>query len=255
MKNRIKYCIANLKMNLGTQSDIMKYFSNLNNCDISTNESVGIIISPPFTTLSQSITLSEVSKAHIEIAAQNVNDHDSGAFTGEVSVEMLKDYGIGYVIVGHSERRAYFNETNDQINKKNKNLIKNNMCPIFCVGETLEQRNNALIEKTLKNQIIKGLDKLESKEIILAYEPVWAIGTGQTATSEIITEAHQMIRNILNDIGFDGQKISILYGGSVNRNNAKELIALADVDGFLIGGASLDANHFYDIYKFIEESV
>ena len=255
MKNRIKYCIANFKMNLGTQSDIMKYFSDLNNCDIRTNKSVGIIISPPFTTLSQSIALSEVSKAHVEIAAQNVNDHNSGAFTGEVSVDMLKDCGIDYVIVGHSERRAYFNETNNQINKKNQKLIRNSICPIFCIGETLEQRNDGLIEETLKNQIIKGLDKLENKKIILAYEPVWAIGTGETATPEIIIEAHQMIRNILNDIGFDGQKISILYGGSVNRNNAKELIALVDVDGFLVGGASLDVNHFYDIYKFIEESV
>ena len=255
MKNRTKYCIANFKMNLGAQSDIMKYFSDLNNYDISNNKSLGIIISPPFTTLSQSIALSEVSEIHIEIAAQNVSDHNSGAFTGEISVDMLKDYGIDYVIVGHSERRTYFNETNNQINKKNQKLIRNNMCPIFCIGETLEQRNDGLIEKTLKNQIIKGLDKLEAKEIILAYEPVWAIGTGETATLEIIIEAHQMIRNILNDIGFDGQKISILYGGSVNRNNAKELIALADVDGFLIGGASLDAKHFCDIYKFIEESV
>ena len=131
---------------------------------------------------------------------------------------------------------------------------KHNLNSILCVGETLDQRNNNEVKKTLKNQLSRCLQSIKS-QVIIAYEPVWAIGTGETANSEIITETHQMIRNILNDIGFDGQKISILYGGSVNRNNAKELIALADVDGFLIGGASLDVNHFYDIYKFIEESV
>ena len=132
-------------------------------------------------------------------------------------------------------------------------IKKRKLNVIFCIGETLEQRNNNLIEETLKRQISKGLHKLSDKEIILAYEPVWAIGTGETATSKIIMETHQMIRNILNDIGFDGQKISILYGGSVNRSNAKTLIYLNDVDGFLIGGASLDVHHFYDIYKIIEE--
>ena len=111
------------------------------------------------------------------------------------------------------------------------------------------------MKATLKEQLTKGVNGIRGKNVILAYEPVWAIGTGETATSEIIQEAHQMIRNILNDIGFDGEKISILYGGSVNRNNAEELIRLEGVDGFLIGGASLDAEHFYDIYKFIEESI
>ena len=167
---------------------------------------------------------------------------------------MLKDCGINYAIVGHSERRAHFNETNKQINNKNKILISNAITPIFCIGETLEERNNGLIEKTLTNQIVNGLNAINNN-IILAYEPVWAIGTGKTATPDIIIKTHLLIRNILNDIGFDGKKISILYGGSVNRNNAKELIKLNDVDGFLIGGASLDAGHFFDIYKIIEENI
>jgi len=254
MKNRIKYCIANFKMNLGTQTDIMRYFTVLNNSKITDNTQTEIIISPPFTVLNQAIMLTQVSTTNIEIASQNVNDNDSGAFTGEISVEMLKDCGINYAIVGHSERRAHFNETNKQINNKNKILISNAITPIFCIGETLEERNNGLIEKTLTNQIVNGLNAINNN-IILAYEPVWAIGTGETATSEIIVEAHQIIRNILNDIGFDGEKISILYGGSVNRNNAKELINLNDVDGFLIGGASLDAEHFFDIHKIIEENI
>ena len=255
MINRKRYCIANFKMNLGFQSGIMNYFSDLNNSSVRNNSSVDIIISPPFTVLNQSIALSEISKIDIDIAAQNVNDNDSGAFTGEVSVRMLADCGIGHVIVGHSERRAYFNESNKEINKKNQILIKSGITPIFCIGETLDQRQNNLTKITLKEQLTKGLNGIQNKEIIIAYEPVWAIGTGKTATSEMIIEAHQMIRNILNDIGFDGEKISILYGGSVNRNNAKELIGLEGVDGFLIGGASLDAKHFCDIYKFIEESV
>ena len=255
MINRKKYCIANFKMNLGSQSEITMYFSDLNNSNINNNSAIAIIISPPFTALNQSIALSKISKTHIKIAAQNVNDNNSGAFTGEVSAGMLIDCGIKHVIVGHSERRAYFNETNEQVNKKNQILIRSGISPIFCIGETLEQRQNNLMKVTLQEQLSKGLDEIENKGIIIAYEPVWAIGTGKTATSKMIIEAHQMIRNILNDIGFDGEKISILYGGSVNRNNAKELIELEGVDGFLIGGASLDAKHFYDIYKFIEESI
>ncbi len=255
MKNRIKYCIANFKMNLGTQSDLMNYFTVLNNCKITDNSKIKTIIAPPFTVLNQAIVLSEVSSKNIEIGAQNINDNEYGAFTGEISVEMLKDCGINYVIVGHSERRFYFHETNEEVNKKLNLAINNDLSPIFCIGETLEEREGDLTEQILKKQLTKGLSNIKSNNIIIAYEPVWAIGTGKTATSDMILKTHMLIRNILNDIGFDGEKISILYGGSVNRNNAEESIKLKGVDGFLIGGASLNAKHFYDIYKFIEESI
>ncbi len=246
MINRKKYCIANFKMNktvVETNNYIAKLtqYLNLDKEAYKTD----IVICPPFTSLN--------IKSLITIGSQNINSQESGAYTGEISAEMIKDIDVEYVILGHSERREYFKESDEEINKKVNTALSYNLTPILCLGENLEQRKNNLIEEILKNQLSKCLKNIDSN-IIIAYEPVWAIGTGETATSKIITETHQIIRNILNDIGFDGEKISILYGGSVNRNNAKELIALNEVDGFLIGGASLDVHHFYDIFKFIEES-
>ena len=212
-----------------------------------------IIYCPPYTLISNFVKLVKNSK--IKIGAQNCHQSQNpGPFTGSINTELIKSSGANYVIIGHSENRTT-GDTNRIINLKIKAALKKNLKIIFCIGETLEQRQNNLIKVTLKEQLTKGLNGIRGENIILAYEPVWAIGTGETATSAIIVEAHCMIRNILNDIGFDGEKISILYGGSVNRNNAKELIELEGVDGFLIGGASLDAEHFYDIYKFIEESI
>ena len=255
MKSRIKYCIANFKMNLGTKSKLSEYFKPFDKYIDTDTDSIKIIVSPPFTVINQAVDLTSKINKNIKIGAQNINENISGAYTGEISIDMIKDCRINYVITGHSERRSIYKENNKQINAKNRALLSNNIAPIFCIGETLEQRSKNLIEKTLREQLTIGLNNISNSKIILAYEPVWAIGTGKTATAEIITDTHLMIRNILNDIGFDGQKISILYGGSVNRNNAKDLIALADVDGFLIGGASLDAKHFLDIYNIIEESI
>lgn len=250
MINRKQYCVANLKMNLsGNQT--MDYISELNNLfDKSGNNKVNTIICPSVTSLS--IFFDYIRDNNYCLGAQNIHHKEYGAYTGETSINMISDF-INFVILGHSERRQYFNETNEIINKKIIKVSQHSLNSIVCIGETLEQRKNNEVKKTLKNQLSTCLQNVES-EVIIAYEPIWAIGTGETATSKIIVEAHQMIRKNLNDIGFDGQKVSILYGGSVNRNNAKELIALDDVDGFLIGGASLDVNHFYDIYKFIEES-
>ena len=249
--NRIKYCVANFKMNK-TSEEVHVYIASLGaKCN---SHSPRTVICPPFTSLSFGlIPKTEIEKYHYCLGAQNINSNESGAYTGEISAKMIKEVGVEFIILGHSERREYFNESNEEINKKVNIALKYDLNPILCIGETLEQRKNNLVEETLKKQLSKCLQDIDSN-IIIAYEPVWAIGTGETATSKIITEAHQVIRNILNDIGFDGQKISILYGGSVNRNNAKELILLDDVDGFLIGGASLDVEHFYDIYKFIKES-
>ena len=257
MINRKKYCIANFKMNKNREESkeyIQSIHSKFSHDGyLGNGDKIRMIVCPPFHSLDLCQICAVVDDGFY-LGAQNVSHFKNGAYTGEISAAMLYDIGSEYVIIGHSERRAYFDESDSLINKKIKISIENCLSPIFCIGETLNQRKNGLIKETLNKQIKFGLSNIKAQNIILAYEPVWAIGTGETATSKIITEAHQMIRNILNDIGFDGQKISILYGGSVNRNNAKELIALDDVDGFLIGGASLDVNHFYDIYKFIEES-
>ena len=242
--SRNLYCIANFKMNKN-RSETVFFLDQLNSL-IDIKPKTRLVVCPPFTSLTK-------SRDKILIGSQNINSNESGAYTGEISSEMIKNIGAEYVILGHSERREYFKETNQEINKKVAIALKYKLKPILCIGETLVQRKNNEVEKTLKNQLSKSLENVKS-DIIIAYEPVWAIGTGETATAEIIIEAHQIIRKILNDIGFDGQKISILYGGSVNRNNARELIALDGVDGFLIGGASLDVDHLYDIYKFIEES-
>ncbi|MAR14951.1 MAG: triose-phosphate isomerase [Candidatus Marinimicrobia bacterium] len=242
--SRNLYCIANFKMNKN-RSETVFFLDQLNSL-IDIKPKTRLVVCPPFTSLTK-------SRDKILIGSQNINSNESGAYTGEISSEMIKNIGAEYVILGHSERREYFKETNQEINKKVAIALKYKLKPILCIGETLVQRKNNEVEKTLKNQLSKSLENVKS-DIIVAYEPVWAIGTGETATAEIIIEAHQIIRKILNDIGFDGQKISILYGGSVNRNNARELIALNGVDGFLIGGASLDVDHLYDIYKFIEES-
>jgi len=258
MINRIKYCIANFKMNKN-RTESKEYIESIQakfrKADFASNgDNIRMVVCPPFHSLDT--TQIKASDNHgIYIGAQNIYYLENGSYTGEISASMIHEIGSKYVIVGHSERRTHFNETNEQINKKIKIALDNRLRPIVCIGESLEQRKKGLIEHTLKEQITIGLNCIQDYSIILAYEPVWAIGTGETATADIIVETHQIIRKILNDIGFDGQKISILYGGSVNRNNAKELIALGDVDGFLIGGASLDVNHFWDIYNFIEESV
>ena len=245
MINRRKYSIANFKMNKN-KTETNNYINELVKLSgFNKKQSIKMVVCPS--------SISMIQNNSIHIGVQNINSNESGAYTGEISAEMIKDTGAEYVILGHSERREHFKETNQEINKKVAIALKYNLKAVLCIGETLEQRKNNEVEKTLKNQLSTCLQNIKS-EIIVAYEPIWAIGTGETATSGMITGAHQMIRNILNDIGFDGEKISILYGGSVNRNNAKELISIDDVDGFLIGGASLDVNHFYEIYKIIEES-
>jgi triosephosphate isomerase len=277
MKNRPSYCIANFKMHK-TAIEVLVYIDKLWHLGTGGLGNRGIILCPSMTALASlrnPITITDdnikyedaihgaqmlIGKGYPQLCAQNMHYDDEGAFTGEVSAKMIRDVGANFVLLGHSERRQYFNETNEDINLKMIKAIsgRNKLTPILCVGESLKERKSNSVENTLRKQLsisLKNIDnngriKFIEDKIVVAYEPVWAIGTGETATSEIIIEAHQLIRKILNDIGFDGQKISILYGGSVNRNNAKELKALDDVDGFLIGGASLDVDHFYNIYKY-----
>lgn len=213
-------------------------------------ENVQIILAPPF------VHLSEISKVvnsdKIFISAQNCASEAKGAYTGEVSAEMIKSAGIEYVIIGHSERRSYYNENNQILNKKVKLAIENNLTPIFCVGELIEDRKAGNYFNIVKNQLEEGLFDLSAdnfSKAIIAYEPVWAIGTGLVATPEQAQEIHKYIRNLIEQkYGKDiAQNTSILYGGSCKPDNAKELFSNPDVDGGLIGGASLIAEDFYGI--------
>ena len=213
-----------------------------------------VIVSPSFVNLSASLKTADGSA--IEVAAQNMHQAKSGAYTGEVSAEMLKGLGIKTVIIGHSERREYFNETDELLTEKLNAIIENDLEVIFCFGEKLQERktDNHLLE--VGNQLRNTLFNLKAedfKNIILAYEPVWAIGTGETASPEQAQEMHAFVRNIIDKrFGSEvAENVSILYGGSVKPANAKEIFSKPDVDGGLIGGASLKAEDFAAIIKSI----
>lgn len=195
---------------------------------------------------------------NIKIGAQNCHFEEAGAFTGEISAKMLSSMNVDYVILGHSERRAYFAETDEIINKKVKAALSNNLKVILCVGETLDQRESNTTNDVIKKQIftaLQGIEKSDFKNIIIAYEPVWAIGTGKTATSDLAEEVCKFIRNLIKNLY--GSKISdntaILYGGSMNSKNAKELLCQEDVDGGLIGGASLKIADFSEIVSIADK--
>ena len=215
----------------------------LKNCEV--------LVCPPFTNL---LTAVESAKGtNICVGAQNCFFETKGAFTGEVSVEMIKSAGCKYVIIGHSERRTYFGETDELINKKAFSILQNGLKPIICIGETLTERQNGETFTVLSKQI-KGAFKDFTNEMfletVIAYEPVWAIGTGVSATSDQAQDTHKFIRGfILSNYGEQASEMKILYGGSMNDQNADELLALPDVDGGLIGGAALKANAFVSIIK------
>ena len=191
------------------------------------------------------IPVGEVIKGtNIALGAENVYFEDKGAYTGEISAPMLKDAGVKYVIVGHSERRQYFGETDEDVNKKIKKILEYGMTPIMCCGETLEQREMDITIEHIRMQIKKGLYGLtaeDAEKVVIAYEPIWAIGTGKTATSQQAQEVCAEVRKVVGEVyGADtAEKIRIQYGGSVNGKNAAELFAMADIDGGLVGGASL----------------
>ncbi len=211
---------------------------------------VEVMIAPSFTNLWQAFNT--LKENPIEVVAQNMHFADSGAYTGEVSGPMLKSLGIKTVILGHSERRAYFNETDDILTKKVDAALENEFRIIFCFGEELKDRKSgnheSIVEKQIKNALFH-LNASALKNIVLAYEPVWAIGTGETASPEQAQEMHAFIRKTMADnYGTDvADGVSILYGGSVKPNNAKEIFSKPDVDGGLIGGASLNAKDFFAI--------
>jgi len=210
-----------------------------------------VVICAPFPYLSQVEAL--ITHSQVRLGAQNLNTNMSGAFTGEVSADMIKDFGVQHVIVGHSERRSLHGETNTIVAEKVKAALDSDLIPLFCVGETLEQREAGETESVVAAQIntvvdLVGIDAFLN--IVVAYEPVWAIGTGVTASPEQAQEVHAFIRQLLANNNYDvAQQTPILYGGSMNATNAKELIACADIDGGLIGGASLKPEDFLQICR------
>ncbi len=246
--HRRRFCVANWKMNFNS-SDTKSFLENWEKKDLN-NKEVKTIFCPSFTELNTTAELLQNSDS--ELGAQNVYYLSNGAYTGEISCRMLKDLGCNWVIIGHSERRAIFGETDEMVCHKLNKLTSENMYPIVCIGETKDERENGKTEEVLSRQLLVAFENQKGKNIentIVAYEPVWAIGTGITATIDMISEAHQCIRNIFNTNGFNGNEISILYGGSVTNENAGELSNITDVDGFLVGGASLDVDKFYAIYN------
>ena len=212
-----------------------------------------VILCVPFTDLFYALL--HVQGTNIKIGAQNMHWEEKGAYTGEVSAQMLKSIGTEYVIIGHSERRQYFAETDETVNKKIKSALTVGLKPIVCVGETLEQRENGKTEEIVTNQVEKAFNNLKAedlKNIIIAYEPIWAIGTGKTATKEEANETFALIRNKVAEMygQNDANEIIIQYGGSVKASNAKELFEMSDIDGGLVGGASLKPDEFSKIVNF-----
>ncbi len=190
---------------------------------------------------------------NIDLGAENVHFAEKGAYTGEISAAMLLEYGVKYVIIGHSERRQYFAETDETVNKRTLTAIKAGLIPIVCVGESLEERETGKTEEVLAKQLKDGLKDIEDlTKIVIAYEPVWAIGTGKTATAEQANETIGFIRKTLGELfcAKCAEKVRIQYGGSMNAGNCKELMAMPEIDGGLIGGASLKANDFSIIVNF-----
>jgi triosephosphate isomerase (TIM) len=220
--------------------------------ELSNVKEVDIVVCPPFT------ALSEVSKAildsNIRLGAQNMSEQAGGAYTGEIAAQMLKEFSVRYVILGHSERRQYQKESDALISKKALAVHAAALKPIVCVGETLAEREGGQMEKVLETQVsgsLAGLSKEQMVETVIAYEPVWAIGTGKTATTAQAQEAHAFIRRQVAKIFDDAvaRKVRIQYGGSVKPSNARELMSQTDVDGALVGGAALEVRSFADIIK------
>ncbi len=212
-----------------------------------------IVICPPYVDLQAATESAKASK--IAIGAQNVYWKDEGAFTGEIAPQMLVAVGCTHVIIGHSERRQYFGETDDTVNLKLKASLEHGLTPIVCVGEVLEEREAGLTEDVLRRQCMRAFNALSAKKaakLVVAYEPVWAIGTGKTATPEMAADAHVLIRGEAAKAFGDefGDGLRILYGGSVKPENAKALMSQEEIDGALVGGASLDAKSFAAIVKY-----
>lgn len=246
---------GNWKMNK-TISEAIELANSLKRNLIDT-QNVDIVLCPPYICLAEVAEI--INSSNIKLGAQDVYWEDRGAFTGEVSPAMLKDVGCEFVIIGHSERRQFFSETNETVNKKIKAALKIGLTPIVCVGENLEQREDNITFDIITDHLINGLVNLGAEDIlktVIAYEPVWAIGTGKNATPQQAQEVHSFIRKLLSDsYGAEtAEQIRIQYGGSMKPTNTSELIKQPDVDGGLIGGASLDVDSFTEIVKLSTET-
>jgi triosephosphate isomerase len=243
---RKKILAANWKMNL-THSEAESYFETFLS-EIGQINDIEIVIIPPFTAIPALVAVSEKVPA-VRIGAQNMHWEKSGAFTGEVSAAMLRALYVKYVIVGHSERRALFGETDEIVNRKARAALDAGLRPILCVGETLHERENGKIEEVLRRQTRKGLEGVGEKdmsEVVVAYEPCWAIGTGLSASPAEAEFAHALIRSVLSELfgPATADRVRIQYGGSVKPENAEDLMRQKNIDGALIGGASLDPRSF-----------
>ena len=218
---------------------------------VSSLQGVDIAVCPPAVYLGQVLEL--VSGTSIDVGAQNLSEQKSGAFTGEISGDMLRDLGVTYTLVGHSERRSLYGETNELVAAKTLKALEVGLVPVLCVGETLEERKSGQMDAVLAGQINSVIELCGADtfgQIIVAYEPVWAIGTGETATPQQAQDAHAFIRGLIAaQSPAIAERVTILYGGSMNEKNAAELLAMADVDGGLVGGASLKADSFATICK------
>lgn len=211
-----------------------------------------VVVCVPFTALSSVVEITKGS--NIKVGAQNVSWADAGAFTGEISADMIKETGAEYVVIGHSERRTMFGETDATVNARTRQAIKNDLIAIVCVGETLAEREGNMTETVVKTQVVEGFKDIKATDldkIVVAYEPVWAIGTGKTATAEQAQETCGYIRSVLESLyGNKASELRIQYGGSMNASNATELMSKPDIDGGLIGGASLKAVDFSKVVKY-----
>lgn len=245
---------GNWKMNLGP-TEAKKLSADLAKRWPSGSFTNQVVVSPP--ALSVAAAVEQLAETDIEVSVQNVHTEDSGAYTGEISTPMVKDAGCSYAIIGHSERREYFGEDDALIAGKTKKVIDDGLTAILCVGEKLEQRKAGEQESVVKKQLDAVLDHLteaDASHLVVAYEPIWAIGTGETASPQQAQEMHKFIRNVLKQSWSEsaGNTVKILYGGSMKPANAEELLSQEDVDGGLIGGASLKADSFSELIEIAE---
>src|SRR6266487_4621084 len=249
-KDRKLIVAGNWKMNK-TVAEALDLISDLK-IELANVKEVDIVVCPPFTALEA--VSKTILDSNLRLGAQNMSEHNVGAYTGEIAAVMLKEFSVRYVILGHSERRQYQKESDELISKKAQAVHAASLKPIVCVGETLAEREGNQTEKVLETQVrgsLAGLTKEQMAETIVAYEPVWAIGTGKTATTQQAQDAHAFIRGVIAKMFDDSvaKKVRIQYGGSVKPSNARELMGQPDVDGALVGGAALEARSFSDIIK------
>jgi triosephosphate isomerase len=247
---RLPIIAGNWKMN-NTISESLALVEEIKKHSL--NKDVEAVVCVPFTSLG--VVKKAIEGTNIKLGAQNMHWEDKGAYTGEISPLMLKEIGIDYCIIGHSERRQYFKETDETVNKKIKSALKYGIKPIVCVGETLDERENAKQEEIVKEQVLKALEDIDGKyikDIVIAYEPIWAIGTGKTASSDDANQMCGFIRKIIGD-KYDSEaknNIRIQYGGSVKPKTIKELMGKEEIDGALVGGASLVAEDFVKLVNY-----